>query len=345
MSRQIIWIDPKIITKISPISASAYTRKQRILKYNLTFKSGYLNGDWDKTNNKFKHLLCWGDYNLFKNNKKSVYNWKILYNSIKKKGYKQNPSKRHVEVALGRNGEILFVDGRHRLLLAMEFNISEIPVDIVYIHKDYNFNNLHLIKNLIIPEFLYNIISKKWDKKIKIYHRYLVIHQRGNLVKKYLPLLSGLNVLEIGCNSGMMMWSIMKYANSLIELEKQLKYFNQSYITYKSLKKSSKVLLFNDSFKDFIIKYPHAYLDINALYASFVLYHMNKEEIDFLKTKILPLCKTVIIPNRQKERKSKINPYYLNRDSRIKQLLEDCGFKVIIDTSFQKGFSVIVGTK
>jgi len=349
MSRKIIWINPKIITKISPISASPRTRHQRILKYKLKLKDGYLNGNWDKTTRDFKDLLCWKDYNLLKNNKETVYNWKPLYNSMKKKGYIQNTSGRYVEVGIGRDGDIIFVDGRHRLLLAMEFNISKIPVEVVYTHNHYNLGNIQLIKNEIIPEFIYDQLIKKWDKKINIYHSYQRIQNRYDLVKKYLPLLKDLNVLEIGCNSGIMMWSIMKYANSLIELEKREKYFKECQITnqYFNPIHKNKVAIYNESFKSFMLKKfsKGNFLTVNALYASFVLYHMNTEEIELLKTKILPQCKVVFIPNRKKERKIRKNPYYLNRDLCIKKLLEECGFKVKINLSFKPGFSVVVGTK
>lgn len=331
-------VNPDDIQKMSYIAGCATTRRRRMEELKLTYKNRYLDGNWDLTERLFKNSLTFKDYELFKAGEKNVYNWEPLYKSIKKNGYVQNPNKRYVEVAIGRTGEILMVDGRHRLFLAQEFGIKTIPVNVIYIHPEYNFDKMDLIKSPVIPEFLYNLISQKWDKEIKVYHHWGTINHRYNLVKKYLPLLKDLNVLEIGCNSGMMMWSIMKYAKTLTEFEKQAKYFNQCKITKAQLREDN-VFIYNQSFRDFDNK-----KDINALYASFVLYHMNDDEIELLK-RTLSKCNVVIIPNRQKERRSQINSYYLNRDIEIKKLLESCGFNVIIDTTFERGYSVIVGTK
>lgn len=329
----IIEINPKEITKVSSISGCVLTRKERISIQGLIWKNETLTGNWDiPINRNINKSISYRDYLLFKANKQSVYDWKALINSIKTSGYTK-VSDNYVEVALGRTGEYLLVDGRHRLIIAQELNISKIPVKVVYSHPEIN--------SPFIPEPVYNRIQEKWNKNTIIYHTYATIKQRYNLVKKYLPLLQGLNVLEIGANSGMMMWSIMKYASTLIELEKQEKYFQQCIITKDELHQTN-VQVINKSLQTLT---QINELCIDALYASFVLYHLNHQEIDILKTQILPKCKVVIIPNRQMERKSRVNQYYLNRDIEIKKLLEFFAFKVQIDNTFQQGFSVIIGQK
>jgi len=77
-----------------------------------------------------------------------------LYHSIKNKGYLQQKeidsssleifgdsrfSSNYHEVAvnIGRNGEIIFDDGRHRFVIAKILNISEIPVRVLVRHKEW----------------------------------------------------------------------------------------------------------------------------------------------------------------------------------------------------------------
>jgi hypothetical protein len=61
-----------------------------------------------------------------------------LYNDIKINGYKKqvNPED-EVSVAISREGQILFIDGHHRLTMAKILNIKEIPVIVHFWHKQY----------------------------------------------------------------------------------------------------------------------------------------------------------------------------------------------------------------
>lgn len=189
------------------------------------------------------------------------------------------------------------------------------------------------------------MIVKKWNKDIGIYHHWGTINHRYKLVKEKIALLKNKNVLEIGCNSGMFMWSIMNYANKLIEVEKQKKYYEQCEQTLISLidKHYDRVIAYNSSFKEYL-KNKSTDKNFNALYASFILYHMNNEEIELLKSKVLSKCNVVIIPNRNKERRNLINNHYLNRPEAIRALLEASNFKVDIIYP-DKGYSVIIGIK
>jgi hypothetical protein len=344
--KKIIYVNPINIQKLSPVSGCAMSRKRKAKQLNFEWKNEFLYGNWDKTERTLDISLTPKDFNLFINNKKSVYNWQPLYNSMKTNGYIQNEKERYVEVAIGRTGELFLVDGRHRLFLSQLFNIKEIPVNVLDIHPEYNFDNLSIINNKVIPEFIYNMIAEKWNKEIKIYHHHGTIEHRYMLVKDKLHLLKDKNVLEIGCNSGMMMWSLIKQANALLELEKQDKYYQQCKITRKLLKTFHKdtIRVQNKSLSVFCNENNINIEKINALYASFVLYHLNNEEIKLLKEKILPKCDVVIIPNRNKERRNQINSHYLNRPESIKQFLTDAGFDVDIIYP-DKGYSVITGQR
>lgn len=47
------------------------------------------------------------------------------------------PSTREVKVAIGRNGEIIFVDGRHRFVLAKVLGISQVPAQVILRHREW----------------------------------------------------------------------------------------------------------------------------------------------------------------------------------------------------------------
>ncbi len=65
-----------------------------------------------------------------------------LYNLIKSEGYRSQRELNkypvdEVNLNIGRDGELLFNDGRHRLAIAKVLNIKEIPVRILVLHKEY----------------------------------------------------------------------------------------------------------------------------------------------------------------------------------------------------------------
>lgn len=64
--------------------------------------------------------------------------WDTLYNRIKKNGYeKRNNPRKEIEVAVSRQGVILFEDGAHRLAMVKILNIKEIPVIVNHWHNDF----------------------------------------------------------------------------------------------------------------------------------------------------------------------------------------------------------------
>lgn len=112
---------------------------------------------------------CWQDTEFYQNKLKSIENGRVLWGcrsksdfnrrckvldylieSIRKNGYRLN-SKCYIEgeikgargyfeeitVNIGRNGQYLFQDGRHRLSIALLLGIERIPVKILVRHEQY----------------------------------------------------------------------------------------------------------------------------------------------------------------------------------------------------------------
>ena len=141
-------------------------------KYN-GFKERFIEGkDWEDTvffkeyrewedTIYFKNYKEGGNRDLIKENKESAWErykqnhlmrWEDLYKSIKKDGYLEHNKtmsahrpnditrgqpESEIEVAVSRDGEILFLDGRNRLAIAKLLNIEEVPVVVNYWHKQY----------------------------------------------------------------------------------------------------------------------------------------------------------------------------------------------------------------
>lgn len=67
----------------------------------------------------------------------------MLYDKIKNAGYQSQKQLRtlrpwdEVRVCIGRNGDVLFHDGRHRLAIAKALEIERIPVVVTRIHKSW----------------------------------------------------------------------------------------------------------------------------------------------------------------------------------------------------------------
>ena len=93
--------------------------------------------DWDETEyvklykKKYRKMGRYGGKNgsfeIFASKKLKRYD--IIFEDIKRDGYKRSASiEENVEVALDANGELLFIDGRHRLVLAQVIGLKKIPV-------------------------------------------------------------------------------------------------------------------------------------------------------------------------------------------------------------------------
>lgn len=135
-----------------------------------------------------------------------------LYVSIKKNGYRSQkelllselshiPTFKSVDeiaVRIGRDGEILFEDGRHRLTISKLLNLSNIPVIITVRHSDwYRFRN--------------EILNYAREHNNQVYHPITHVDlsdipyahggKRFEIIKPHLPKLKG-DLLDIGAHWG-----------------------------------------------------------------------------------------------------------------------------------------------
>lgn len=105
------------------------------------------NKSWEKTAyfekfiqdlNQKGHCRGVSEWEEFKKN--FLYKWENTYKEIINNGYKtqrqmQKSSENEIEVCISQDGEILFVDGRHRLAMAKLAGVEYVPVIVNIWHK------------------------------------------------------------------------------------------------------------------------------------------------------------------------------------------------------------------
>ena len=187
------YVNPKKITK-SILTANNFggkTSKCRVnFYYNMILKNNILDGDWD-----IKDII--NTPSISYKNKEVI----ALEKSIKEIGYKsqkelgKSKSNSEVVIAIGRNGELLHVDGIHRLRVAIKYNIERIPVIIVLRHKNWIPIKDDIIKNIhnLKRSILYQPITHPEFSEFKSAYD----HYRYDVIKKNLTLKKG-TLLDIG---------------------------------------------------------------------------------------------------------------------------------------------------
>lgn len=158
--------DPKVIM-ISPDAI----RYAMVEEFQINEYTGeVLDGDWDRKIQKFEDRIDfyrsfkmrledipWQETPYFKRVMKEINSgdtkWgctteeqflsrcirlERIYLNMKENGYVQNPDKDYAAVNIGRDGEIIFNNGRHRICFAKILNIPEIPVKITVRHNEWH---------------------------------------------------------------------------------------------------------------------------------------------------------------------------------------------------------------
>jgi len=184
----------------------------------------------------------------------------------------------------------------------------------------------------MISKELHNELIDKWAKVGRGVYQKISRRHRLKYFMNHVDLFKGKDVVEYGCNAGLYGYEISQVANSYTGVDKGDYYILQSEITKKYMKNPN-VTFYNESVKSFIKRDLRGEAPkYNALFASFVLYHLSKKETDRIAETVLPKCDIVVIPTRTKKRTpwKNYNPYKFNKPENVKKYLEKSGFKVEI---------------
>lgn len=149
---------------------------------------------------------------------------------------------------------------------------------------------------IMISKSSYNEISSQWEGDV--FQNWKRIKKRLPLFEKnILPHLAGKRVLEIGCNAGIYAWHIAPIAKSYIGIDISENYIRQATITAKYIK-GAPVSFIHSSLGDFA---PGEDL-FDAVFASFLLYHLSDAEVEIFEKKIAPRCDVLAVQIRAKKR-------------------------------------------
>lgn len=337
---KVIYVDPMDIEFFSVVWETEDKRKELIEQFGYKHEHPRLWGDWDLESPSVLDRAEWARYDRFKAGKEKAYrrgkdaegkewkwNWENLYESIKK-GYIQPENERCVEVAIGRNGKYYITDGLHRVIIARDLGIKSIPVEVVYVHGEYKFDNLHTIQDDVIPEIIHGLIVEEWDKDVVVYQDYPWVSTRHETVGNFFEAFKGMDVLDIGCNGFMSAWSVMKYAKSMVGIESNDGFYRQGVKTLECLKsywQEKKVEILHENFREYITK-PHASFDAFLGYC--ILYWLEEEDIKLLCEEVLPKCKNIVVSSRKSHNPSHRNKRELWKEEKLKAFVIEQGFTI-----------------
>lgn len=170
-------------------------------------------------------------------------------------------------------------------------------------------------------------LTPKWIKIHKVYQKESRMH-RLNFFLQFVEHFKEKDVLELGCNAGVYGYVISKRAKSYVGVDRGEDYISQAKITRKQMDNPN-VNFYNYSVKQFIkLANSGGMPTFNALFASFVLYHLSKKETDRLMKYVLPKCDVVIIQTRTKKRTPfrNYNPHKFNKPKNVEKWLTEAGF-------------------
>jgi len=170
---------------------------------------------------------------------------------------------------------------------------------------------------VLTPE-LYKHITRDWSQD-----SYQTWGAQLTATTQHVNVLRGLDVVDIGSNSGIVTWVLGQFANSVCGVERNPHYHENAVKTGESI--SVPHLFVNGPLADFLNHPPFEY---NAAYASHVLYLLDATTVEAIRTKMLPRCSTILFVSREDKAKVKSasgirNPLY--KYTAVEAFLRDAG--------------------
>lgn len=201
---------------------------------------------------------------------------------------------------------------------------------------------------MMINQAIYMEMERKWLPLGKVYQKWSRIEKRLPTFLKHIDDLKGRNVLELGCNAGVYGYEISKVAKSYFGVDATQHYIQQANVTKRYIDNPN-VHFWLGRVKDFIQAELSGDLQVSydALFASFLLYHLSNREIDLLSRHVLSKCDVVILPVRTKKRKPwrLHNLYFFYKPENVEKFLTRQGFNCRIEWAENGRSAVITGKR
>ena len=279
-----------------------------------SFKGGAMSGDWDLSNKQFDRLelyeafdqVCkhktktWQETSYYKTTIQHIeagqeFHWcrtreefdarcddlSAIYESIAQKGYKSQTELGHdpeheIAIAIGRNGQILFSDGAHRLAMAKLLGINEIPVLVSVRHPKWAAFKAQLLEfaktqtlgslyqQALHPDLLSIPAEHGCSDRFKIIQENLV-PQGGKL-------------LDIGANLAYMCHRFEDQGFDCTAIE-----IDETYLYFMKKLRAAADKKFDIRFCSFLDDMEITQQDFEVVLALNIFHHFLKEEPDYIK--------------------------------------------------------------
>jgi len=205
-----------------------------------------------------------------------------LYHSIKNRGYMSQKELGNsayldeVTINIGRDGEILFEDGHHRLAIAKLLKLDGIPVIITKRHSEWVKFKKEILASAMLKDYkIYQPLNHPDLSDIPSMHS----DKRWNIIKDHLPIISG-SVLDLGAQWGYFSAKFEELGFDCYAVEnnpKELYFLNKlKKFTNKNFKVIPKSILDLESLDSYDV-----ILGLN------IFHHFLKSKKDFEKFKML----------------------------------------------------------
>jgi len=179
-------------------------------------------------------------------------------------------------------------------------------------------------------------LLKKWDGKVYQRPNERVI-QRLKWFSKKAKLLKGLNVLEIGCNAGLMAVDANKYVNMYIGSERKEEYYQQALVTKKSCKLEKCTFIKAGFFDAGVFAFENFDNSDTAIILSRVLYHLWDKDVK-LVLEYLYACNIAIVICGTKGKGRTHNDYDFAKPENVTKFFKSVGMDFKIDYKHERFF-------
>jgi len=193
-------------------------------------------------------IKCEQDRGYYKMMRCSYINY--LFNAMRTFGYVQDPNSDLVGIAIGRNGEIVLNNGRHRVSIAKLLSIPSIPVTIDIRHAQW----MEFYKDLLV-------YASEHDDMVyaPLMHpdlSYIPSRQpdRSDLIIKHMSP-KNQSLVDLGANWGLMCHKLEAYVDTCMAVEQDPREF--SFLTRFHRIHECSFQMTNDDATSFIARNPH----------------------------------------------------------------------------------------
>jgi len=186
----------------------------------------------------------------------------------------------------------------------------------------------------------------------KVYQNYDRLRKRLGYFEQFAELFEDKSVVEFGCNAGFYGTVIAEYANSYLGVDRSPRYIRHA---------NEVRMAFPELHLEFEERKVKGWLrdrqkardrgedvrEVNAMFASFALYHFSDKEIVLLENELLPGCEIVIIQTRTQKRQAwrDHNSHKFWKVRNVEKWLERNGFAVVSHWGPERRFADTIATR